>query len=627
MSLKVFDAISALKRALPQARLVTPEATEEYQTLNGSYLSGFESDLNPACIFLPKSSQEVAVFIQTIDSFDNEVKFAIRSAGQQPLPGCANGQDGITVDLRDLKGLKPQDGAIQFAAGKRWGSVYEYLEPLGLGVTGGKSTIGGGLSFYASREGLICDNVVNFEIAIASGDVINANEKENPDHWVTLRGGGNNFVDAELVDCTNKIITPGFIDTHRHGWQTVFKTMGSNTSLSEYGYRYSAFVALPMFTPDDIYISQLAGIHEALAAGVTSILDHAHHTRTREHATAGWEASVDSGARIFFAYTFQNTSTDFQVPQQIAHWRELAAAASSNLSTLCISYDGFATSPQSLTQAVVDIAKESDVAVLTTHQVEGPWLIGNTPEELNRVGILNSSIPIVISHSSFLTARGAQLLRSKNQHVSITAESEMHYGHLHPSSHLILDQASLGIDTHFTFSTDILTQARMWLQRVRERLYKDTVVDRWEIPNSNPMSVNQAFLLATRQGGLALGRNDLGIIAPNAKADIVVWDGRSPALLGWTDPIAAVILHASVGDIEHVLVDGNFVKRDKKLVINGYDGVQDRFLEAAGRIQTILKETPLPALVGTFLTGSPYGDVQHADVQRGEGTGYGPSYV
>ncbi|RYP36187.1 hypothetical protein DL767_003519 [Monosporascus sp. MG133] len=433
--------------------------------------------------------------------------------------------------------------------------------------------------------------------------------------------------DVEVIDCTDKIITPGFIDTHRHGWQTVFKTLGSNTTLAEYAFRFSALVAQPLFTPEDLYISQLAGIHEALNAGVTTILDHAHNTWTRELAAAGLDASVDSGARVFWAYAFQNVE-NFGIPDQISQWRELASAMSSNLTTLVIAYDYFTSSPEGAdTLAVVNLAQESSVAVLTTHHVEGPWMLGNSPEDLHRVGILNSSIPIVVSHATFLTPRGAQLLRSTNQHISVTPESEMHYGHLHPTSHLILDQASLGVDTHFTFSTDILTQARMWLQTTRYRVYKNTL-DRWEIPAGNPFSVNQAFLLATRNGGLALGRKDLGVIAPDAKADIVVWDGRSPSMLGWSDPIAAVILHASVGDIEHVLVDGEFVKRDGELVIEGYKGVQDRFLKSAKRIQEALKATPLPPQEGAFLgIGYPYGQVMEIDVQRGEGTGYGPIYA
>ena len=232
----------------------------------------------------------------------------------------------------------------------------------------------------------------------------------------------------------------------------------------------------------------------------------------------------------------------------------------------------------------------------------------------------------MIAHATGLDARGANLLRATNKHISITPESEMHYGHLHPTSHLILDQASLGVDTHFTFSTDILTQARLFLQSTRYRVFANTI-DRWQVPARSPFSVNQAFLLATRNGGLALGRKDLGVIAVGAKADILVWDGRSPALLGWSDPVAAVILHASVGDIEHVLVDGEFKKQDRKLVIKGYAAVQDRFLASAKRIQGILKAIPIPSQEGTLFTGAPYGYVQILDAQRGPSNGYGPSFV
>ncbi|KAK9623590.1 hypothetical protein V6Z94_004497 [Aspergillus fumigatus] len=118
------------------------------------------------------------------------------------------------------------------------------------------------------------------------------------------------------------------------------------------------------------------------------------------------------------------------------------------------------------------------------------------------------SVPIVFSHASFLTPTGARLLRETNQYISITAESEMHYGHDHPYNHMIQDQASLGVDTHFTFSTDILTQARIWLQYVRLTLYR-WLAQNYEVATKNPMSVDQAFLLATRSGGLALHRPDL----------------------------------------------------------------------------------------------------------------------
>lgn len=51
----------------------------------------------------------------------------------------------------------------------------------------------GGLSVFSSREGFICDNVVNFEIVLASGEIVNANVHENLDLWIALKGGSNNF--------------------------------------------------------------------------------------------------------------------------------------------------------------------------------------------------------------------------------------------------------------------------------------------------------------------------------------------------------------------------------------------------------------------------------------------------
>ncbi|KAI1176641.1 hypothetical protein F4777DRAFT_587736 [Nemania sp. FL0916] len=202
MTGKVAEAVSELEHVLPQDRFVTPASSaEKYNELNGSYLSGFQSNLSPVCILLPQTSEEVVTFVKTIQPFVGHVEFAVRAAGQQPLPGCANVSGGITIDLRNLRGLDLQDDMVRIAAGERWGDVYKFLEPHGLGVTGGKSTtcgIGGlatqgGLSFFASREGLICDNVINFKVVLASGEIVNANRNHNKDLFVALRGGGNNF--------------------------------------------------------------------------------------------------------------------------------------------------------------------------------------------------------------------------------------------------------------------------------------------------------------------------------------------------------------------------------------------------------------------------------------------------
>ena len=161
--------------------------------------------------------------------------------------------------------------------------------------------------------------------------------------------------DTEIVDCTDKIITPGFIDTHRHGWQTVFKTLGSNASLTEYFDRYGEFAAQAALSADDIYISQLAGLYEAINAGVTTTLDHAHHTWSRDTSRAGLQASLDSGARVFWAYTFHEAS-NFTFEDQVDDWLELFSNTTSNTTEVVIAYDGWSSEDEQ-TETVTNLIR------------------------------------------------------------------------------------------------------------------------------------------------------------------------------------------------------------------------------------------------------------------------------
>ncbi|KAK0625143.1 amidohydrolase [Bombardia bombarda] len=494
---------------------------------------------------------------------------------------------------------------------------------------------------YATASSILFSGgtVIAFNYTTESLDVIRNGSVLVVDDRITsvFRGdelGGQMIPEGtEQVNITNKIIAPGMIDTHKHGWQTGFKTLASNTSLVEYFNRYGEFPADGLLNADDVYIGQLAGIYEALNSGVTTILDHAHHSWDPATTEAGLQASIDSGSRIFWGYTFHNV-TNFTIDEQLVHFRELATNASygGTPTELAIAFDSFGPNPNlRQVDAIVGLATEFNVSAITTHSLQGPWGYENSPEDLHALNILNLSIPIIFSHASFLTAAGATLLQSTNQFVSITPESEMHYGHTHPHSHLIQSQAALGVDTHFTFSGDILTQARLWLQAVRKILYIQ-VLDRWHVPANNPMSACQAFLLATRNGGLALRRNDLGVIAEGAKADLVVWDGEAPSLLGWVDPVAAIILHASVGDVRHVVVDGKWKKRDFELVVEsegGYEGVKERFLASARGLQRKLWEKPVFAAAegGSFPSGYAFEDAVTVDILRGDGDGYGSTFV
>jgi cytosine/adenosine deaminase-related metal-dependent hydrolase len=234
---------------------------------------------------------------------------------------------------------------------------------------------------------------------------------------------------------------------------------------------------------------------------------------------------------------------------------------------------------------------------ITIHELGRPWPVpDNSPSRAVEQGLQDTGLPIVFSHCGLGKEAHWTAARKHDWNISITPESEYHYGHGNQTTRFILDQASLGIDTNWTFSGDILNQARLWLQSTRNTSYNQTI-NMGKIPRQTPMTVEDAFLLATRQGGRAVRRDDLGVLKVGAQADIIVWDGDSPNMLGWTDPIAAVILHANVGDIQHVMIGGEFRKRDGKLVLKKgeWADISARFVKAARRIQQEnQKPEPLP---------------------------------
>lgn len=98
-------------------------------------------------------------------------------------------------------GLSPDHETITVSPSTGWDTVYETLDvhnrsAVGTKVSGvgvGGSATSCGVSYYSTRYGYICDMVENFEVVLATGDIVNANINENPDLWKALRGGGNNF--------------------------------------------------------------------------------------------------------------------------------------------------------------------------------------------------------------------------------------------------------------------------------------------------------------------------------------------------------------------------------------------------------------------------------------------------
>lgn len=180
------------------------------------------AELAPMCIVRPDTADLVSNFLETmIDGtrLNGSCPFAIKSGGHNPWPGVNDIDTGVVLDLSYLNetGLSYDRNYVRLGVGAKWGIVYESLRPSEMLVPGARAagvgvgglTLGGGLSYFTPRVGLTADNVLDFEVVLASGDIIHANAGNNSDLFFALKGGTSNFGIVTQVDV--KAFSNGYV--------------------------------------------------------------------------------------------------------------------------------------------------------------------------------------------------------------------------------------------------------------------------------------------------------------------------------------------------------------------------------------------------------------------------------
>lgn len=162
----------ALAQSLPDSVFFPPHpiAVESIQ----SYWAIQERDILPQCIVRPQRSEEVAIAVGLLKShYDtstrhatNPILFAVRGGGHSPIPGAANIDHGVVIDLRLLNKVVPSDdgSSVTIGTGARWLDVSKLSDEKGLAVAGGRnSAVGvGGLTSGGKCLVYTCTDIILF---------------------------------------------------------------------------------------------------------------------------------------------------------------------------------------------------------------------------------------------------------------------------------------------------------------------------------------------------------------------------------------------------------------------------------------------------------------------------------
>ncbi len=436
--------------------------------------------------------------------------------------------------------------------------------------------------------------------AASAGEVLTDTDILIENGVIAAIGKGLEAGDAEVLDFTGRVIMPGFVDTHRHTWQSVVRDIASDWSLTEYLAGLHTGLS-KYYRPEDTYAGNYLGALEALDSGITTLVDWSHNLATPEHADAAIKALRDSGMRAVFAHGGGNKQWGAPLPSPNNHpedarrVRNQYFSDNTGLVTMAMALRGPQFTTPEVNRHDFALAKDLDLRV-TVHVGDGYWGKSGPIYKLRDDGLLADTTTYV--HCDTLADDELQLIADSGGSASVSPDVEMQMGHGTPATGRLLKHGirpTFSIDVCSSNGGDMFGTMRtaIGMQRWADN---EPAVETGEVIERIGLTCAEVVRFATIDGANAAGLGDVtGSIVVGKAADLVALDDRSFAITPMNNPFGAVVYAAHPGLVRDVFVAGKRVKKDGQLVGVDYDRVKSLALAARDHV---MAEMPGASLGG-----------------------------
>ncbi|MBB6122962.1 cytosine/adenosine deaminase-related metal-dependent hydrolase [Sphingobium subterraneum] len=403
----------------------------------------------------------------------------------------------------------------------------------------------------------------------AIGDIANCNVLIE-DGVIAAIGPEMEADDAETIDARGGILLPGFVDTHRHTWQCLLRNAAVDWSLGQYlagvrgkmGYFYSA---------DDMYLANYLGALECLDSGITTLYDWSHNNNTPDHSDAAVRGLIDSGIRAVFGYGNANREwipvsaepTNFEDVRRI---KTRYFSSSDGLLTMGFAARGPQYSTLDVSETDFRTAHELGLPI-TVHAGSGHWGKTRPVDRLRSRGLLYADTIYV--HCCTLADDEMSMIADTGGHVSCAPEVELNMGQGWPATLRALAvglEPTISIDVTTSIGGDMFSAMRAMMGAARAQmnavaLAEDRVLDK-------PAVTSRAVAgFATLAGARACGLGDrVGSVTVGKSADLIILRTDTVGMMPLNYPIGALIEAGNPSLVDMVMVAGNVVKRDGRLI-------------------------------------------------------------
>ena len=389
---------------------------------------------------------------------------------------------------------------------------------------------------------------------------------------------------AAIIDARGKIVMPGFVDTHHHLFETALRSFLANGILLPDGtrdgvinyFQYILSTFAPVYTPDDVYISELFGSLSQLDIGVTTVHDISQIHHSRKHSDAAIQALFDSDRRAVFGY-FESAGNvpGNEYPTDARRIKPQWFSSDDQLVTMIMGgeiYLGKATQELSW-----GIARDELHIPIAAH-ILSPFGMRPTFDALVDSGQIRSD-NLFIHMTGMSDKAWAEVARVKAR-VSLAVPIEMNMRHGEPP---ILKVQSLGIEPSLSTDVEVTLTADMFYQmrsamNMQRMVVNQSILEQGDFnpPNQFPTPAPGTPLLLQTQDVLRWatinGAKDLGLekktgsLTRGKEADIILLDAEALNVAPLNNVPGAVVSLMDRTNVETVIVAGKIRKWKGRLL-------------------------------------------------------------
>jgi cytosine/adenosine deaminase-related metal-dependent hydrolase len=369
-------------------------------------------------------------------------------------------------------------------------------------------------------------------------------------------GTGIRARDADHVDATDTIVMPGFIDTHRHVWMSLFRNLGepawSGAPLSA-GLR-------DHFEAEDVYAATLIGLLGAAEAGITTVVDWSPFRPDDGFADAALQAHADAGLRTVFVHAAHNRGQSHETAgpptrELVAHLTEGAGPSTS------IAFGSVLPGSSDLDRVAGEWAVARELG-LRIHAHAGSESSGRgVISDMAGQGLLGEDVTLV--HCSGLDGADVDAIAASGASVSIAPSSEMAGGLGSPPIQQLVDgdiRPGLGVDDERLAPGDMFAQMRATISLQHATVFDLKLAGKAGLPRL--MSTRDVIRHATVDGARVAGSGGVtGSLEPGMQADIILLRTDRPNIFPINDPIGAVVWGMDTSNVDWVFAGGRALMR------------------------------------------------------------------